>query len=495
MATLKPRVVQIAFYSASLVASGFLIYYMALFGPAFPLLFSTVADFLSIITFAVFSGPTISDIIRRKRQEEATKADVAIFVQGATDIFRQIFPVFASKFGDIQELSKRIKLVFCQKCEKGEFERLDFQVKLRIIDQLVDEILSEYPNMEEEGVRKFFSFTILKKIGEGDIVQSVVNALDEKSMFITTSWQYSFCRCSLLFHKGQLDADRIPNQFESMPVEEVKEHYYFLRNNLEMYKILVKLQENSRYKEFYEALKDQLSEMFHKSEISHVALRTAIASEKTDLVCVIKWAEAGRDVLGTKFEKLGWATPATTKTIQISPISKTPVVKDFDLNKWIEDEFQLCEIDTPYRLVAIRFNIKDMQVKAYKRSDEFLRVVSEGFSAKRIEELVFSEAESLKDLIDWSDLALLVPSFSNEVKRNIREKDRIIRAQLVKEGFQPIKSPLDFMQYRDRTKAIENALVKSFDNKQQIGEVEMKKIAQAFVENSEKLAELVESRH
>lgn len=490
MVTIKPTIIQAIFYSVSSIAAGLLIYYMALFGPSFPVLFSAVADILSIITFAVFSGPTISDIVRRKRQVEATNKDIVTFVQGATDVFRQAFPILISAY-DSEKRGEEIAKHFREKCEKGEFDRLDFRTKSKITDKLINKFLSDYPNLMDEGIKRFFSFIILKKIGEGDIVQSLVVTLDEKSIFSEKSWQYAFCRCSLLFNKGQLDFRNIPMQFESIPISEVKEHYHFLRNNLEMYKILVKLQEDSQYKEFYQALKEQLSEMFYKDEISHVALRTAITSEKTDLVCLIKWAEGGRDVLGSKFEKLGWATPANAKTIRISPISKTPVSKDFDLNRWVKEELQLDEIDTPYRLVAIRFNIKDMVVKVNKRSDQFSRDVSEGFSAKRIEELVFSEAESIKDLIDRSDLALLVPLFPTEVKQQVRERDKAIREELVRRGFRPINSPLDFRFYKDRIDTIEYVLLRLFEKKQKIGEAEVKDIAQAFLKNSEKLAELI----
>lgn len=450
------------------------------------------ADILSIITFTIFSGPTISDILKRRNQVEVTKKDISSFVQNIFNVFKQLFPTLAPNHDHYWESIENTKNAYIEKCDRGEFDQLDLRIKLNITNDLVTNVLLGIPDSIDGGVKRFFAFVLLKRLGEGEIVRPFVDDLDEKSIFDRNSWQYVFCRCSLLFSHNRFDLRELKKQVDGLTQEQVIEHYHFLKGNLEMYKKLMKLKQDNRYKEFYEALKEQIAEMIHKHEISHVALRNAIANEKTDLVCVIKWAESGQDVLGDKFDKLGWASPARGRMIQISPIASTPVTKDFDLNRWVEENFQLDEIDTPYRLVAIKFNIKDMAVRAYKRSDQFLKEVSKGFSAKRIEELVFSQAESLKELIDNSDLALLIPTFSSEAKSIIREKDETIRKELNSKGFQEIKSPLDFRFYDDDIGKIEDVLsnLKS-DGKRVFNENEAKEIAEAFVKNAKRLGEIV----
>jgi hypothetical protein len=252
-----------------------------------------------------------------------------------------------------------------------------------------------------------------------------------------------------------------------------------------------KLSQDANYRDLYEGLKEQVAEIVNKTEVSHITLRRALASEKTDLVCVIKWAEAGADVLGKKFEELGWASPANMRTIQVSPLVKTPAKEDFDLNQWIEEKFQLDEIDTPYRLVAIKFNVKDMVVRAYKRSDQFLKDVSEGISEKAIEALIFSEAESLKELMDRSDLSLLIPSETQEFKTLIRKEDPNIRADLRTKGFQQIKSPLDLRYYENQTDKIAETLKNlRTGTKKTLNADDVSRMSLEFVRNAKRLADI-----
>jgi len=488
----NPTLIKGVFYLASFSILALLIHQTITFGSSPQLLISLGADILSIITFTIFSGPTISDILRRKERIEFTKKDVSSFVQNIFNIFKQLFPNLVPSHDRCLKLMEDTKNAYFKKCERGDFDRLDSQIKMNITSDLAVSALSEFPNMLEDGVKQFFLFILLRKLGEGETARSFIDELDEKSIFDKSSWQYAFCRCSLLFSSKRFEPNEIKKYIDAFSQEQVIECYHFLKGNLALYKGMKKLKQDSRYKEFYEALKEQVAEMLHKNEISHVALRNAIAEEKTDLICVIKWAESGRDVLGGKFDRLLWASPASSRTIQISPIADSPVSKDFDLNRWIEQNFELDEIDTPYRLVAIKFNIKDMVVRAYKRSDQFLKDVSRGFSSRRIEDLVFSQAESLKELLDGSDLALLVPRFSSEAKGRIREKDAVIRNELSIKGFRPIKSPLDFRFYADEIDTIIEVLsnLKS-DGKRMFNDSDAKEIAAAFVNNAKRLAELV----
>lgn len=486
----NPFLVKILFYVFSLSTLAILIYISIVQNVGLALI-GVIADIMGIVTFLVFSGPTISDIMRRKNQIELIKTDITNFSQDFSSMFEQIFSRLLQMSLEARTARQKIITNHRAKCDRGEITELNKEIKMGLAKEIILSYLPGITSNNSDGMLRFLVYVTSKRLGVSDVAKSIIDDFDESMIDKQDHWQYTFIHCMVLYQEQKLDFGNLENQMKTVSQESAKDEYYKLKGHFDIYARMKKLSQDANYKDLYDGLKEQVAEIMNKTEVSHITLRRALASEKTDLVCVIKWAEAGADVLGKKFEELGWTSPANMRTIQVSPLMKTPAKKDFDLNQWVEEKFQLDEIDTPYRLVAIKFNVKDMVVRAYKRSDQFLKDVSEGISEKAIEALIFSEAESLKELIDRSDLSLLIPSETQEIKALIRKEDPNIRADLRTKGFQQINSPLDLRHYENQTDKITEVMKNlRAGTKKTLNDDDVSRISLEFVRNAKRLADI-----
>jgi DNA invertase Pin-like site-specific DNA recombinase len=486
----NPFLIKILFYVFSLSTLAVLIYISIVQNSGLALI-GVTADIMGIVTFLVFSGPTISDIMRRKNQIELVKTDITNFSQDFSSMFEQVFSKLLQMSLEARKARQKIVANYRAKCDRGEITELNQEIKMGLAKEVILSYLPDLISDNSDGMLKFLVYVTSKRLGLSDVAKSIIDDLDESMIDKQDHWQYTFIHCMVLYQEQKLEFGNLKSHMKTVSQESAKDEYYMLKGQFGIYVRMKKLSQDANYRDLYEGLKEQVAEIVNKTEVSHITLRRALASEKTDLVCVIKWAEAGADVLGKKFEELGWASPANMRTIQVSPLVKTPAKEDFDLNQWIEEKFQLDEIDTPYRLVAIKFNVKDMVVRAYKRSDQFLKDVSEGISEKAIEALIFSEAESLKELMDRSDLSLLIPSETQEFKTLIRKEDPNIRADLRTKGFQQIKSPLDLRYYENQTDKIAETLKNlRTGTKKTLNADDVSRMSLEFVRNAKRLADI-----